>query len=705
MNNLIFIKKYQILAFVFLLFFFNTDAQLGSYGNAFVYESEEMVLHLDNHNFLNGGGGVIPGIIGTKRSFPSGYISYMSGTTWSNASSSAYVDGYVKWYGTGSFIFPIGDNNIFQPAGISSSSMSNPTVAAYYHTDPSIAVTSNLLGGNEPILPASGPFATTSLGIGVEQVSSKEYWDINGTVASTITLTWSSISDIATLTGNDLTKLSIVGWDGSRWQSIASAVDGLSLLTGFPSTLTEGSITTHSFLTPNLYEVYTLAVINPCTPDVTFPTFNVQYINCTDEVPTTTNLTELEFENIGNANGNIGDNPCGNIIISATNSNTLVSCNDTIFRTYTVLEYFDMNGNGNWDFATDSLLFLDSTVQKFVFRDTISPVFSNCPVDLVLNAGIGTCNAIGNWTVPIANDNCSSSLTVTGNFSSGSSFPVGDNDIVYIATDECGNKDTCTFKVTVNDIEPPQISIAGVVSSYCEGSVVNWTETISDNCGIFSIVSSHHTGSTFPIGTTTVIYTVTDIHGNIAVDSFDVIVTPLPLVNLSSLASEQTICIKNSVDLTVSNVSPNSIYNWYLNGVLVKTGESFNVSFNEKVQGEVVTVVEQNTLGCSSLPDTVIINTIICDIVIPEIFSPNGDGKNDLFVINGIESLFNTRLLIYNRWGSLVYENDDYKNNWNGISNSTLNVGDGELPEGTYYYILQLEDNEEIFKGYVYLKK
>lgn len=65
-------------------------------------------------------------------------------------------------------------------------------------------------------------------------------------------------------------------------------------------------------------------------------------------------------------------------------------------------------------------------------------------------------------------------------------------------------------------------------------------------------------------------------------------------------------------------------------------------------------------------------------IVIPNIFTPNDDGINDVFYIKSLQP--NTAMNIYNRWGSIVYSSTNYQNNWNGENNS----------EGVYYYIVQL---------------
>jgi len=93
------------------------------------------------------------------------------------------------------------------------------------------------------------------------------------------------------------------------------------------------------------------------------------------------------------------------------------------------------------------------------------------------------------------------------------------------------------------------------------------------------------------------------------------------------------------------------------------------------------------------------------DFFIPEGFSPNGDGTNDLFVIRGIANYPNNTFVIFNRWGNKVYEASHYQNTWDGKSMFGLRVGGDELPIGTYFYVLDLMDGSAIFKGTIYLNR
>lgn len=71
------------------------------------------------------------------------------------------------------------------------------------------------------------------------------------------------------------------------------------------------------------------------------------------------------------------------------------------------------------------------------------------------------------------------------------------------------------------------------------------------------------------------------------------------------------------------------------------------------------------------------------EVIVPNVFSPNGDSKNELFTITNLLSYSVKELTIYNRWGIVVYDNKNYSNDWDGKNTEGKN-----LTDGTYYYVL-----------------
>ena len=95
-------------------------------------------------------------------------------------------------------------------------------------------------------------------------------------------------------------------------------------------------------------------------------------------------------------------------------------------------------------------------------------------------------------------------------------------------------------------------------------------------------------------------------------------------------------------------------------------------------------------------------------IVIPDGFSPNGDTINDEFLIKNLRELYpNFQLQIYNRYGNILYKGNKNTQNWDGTSNQGREIGNGILPVGVYFYILELNDdtNTKPIQGSVYLSR
>jgi gliding motility-associated-like protein len=104
----------------------------------------------------------------------------------------------------------------------------------------------------------------------------------------------------------------------------------------------------------------------------------------------------------------------------------------------------------------------------------------------------------------------------------------------------------------------------------------------------------------------------------------------------------------------------------------------------------VYTVYGSNSYGCKdSQTVTVYVDEkIAIPVDAPRAFTPNGDGKNDVWIINNIDVYESCPVRIFNRRGQNVYEASQYNNDWDAIYNGT------ELPEGAYYYILTCGPSE-----------
>ena len=98
--------------------------------------------------------------------------------------------------------------------------------------------------------------------------------------------------------------------------------------------------------------------------------------------------------------------------------------------------------------------------------------------------------------------------------------------------------------------------------------------------------------------------------------------------------------------------------------------------------------------------DTAIAEVVVEEgVVVPVVFTPNNDGVNDVFWIPNA-GLAEYNLSIYNRWGELIFENTSSKAEWAGYTFGGLAV-----PDGTYFYILDLGNDTEPLRGSIEVKR
>ncbi|MEK6547703.1 MAG: gliding motility-associated C-terminal domain-containing protein, partial [Bacteroidota bacterium] len=96
-----------------------------------------------------------------------------------------------------------------------------------------------------------------------------------------------------------------------------------------------------------------------------------------------------------------------------------------------------------------------------------------------------------------------------------------------------------------------------------------------------------------------------------------------------------------------------------------------------------------------------------CPSFMPQGISPNGDGKNDNFIIPGILTDQPNTVTLFNRWGNIVYERNNYQNDWHGQTDRAFELlsSDGLVPDGTYYYIVDYKGNKSNVKSFIYVNR
>ena len=184
----------------------------------------------------------------------------------------------------------------------------------------------------------------------------------------------------------------------------------------------------------------------------------------------------------------------------------------------------------------------DSTNCSFtvtVNQQTSSPIVLTCSSNLTITAS--TPNGTNVYFTTSAYGGCNSPLTLSSSPTSGSTFPIGTTTVTTTASDNCGDSTNCSFTVTVNRQTSPPIVLTcssnlTITATTPNGTNVYFTTSAYGGCSSpLTLSSSPPSGSTFPIGTTTVTTTASDNCGDSTNCSFTVTVnrqTSPPIVDV-----------------------------------------------------------------------------------------------------------------------------------------------------------------------------
>lgn len=252
--------------------------------------------------------------------------------------------------------------------------------------------------------------------------------------------------------------------------------------------------------------------------------------------------------------------------------------------------------------------------------------------------------------------------------------------------------------VTVNDIELPVITCPSDLSVCSAEQIDLGIASATDNCDIYSI--TNNAPLVFEPGITTVIWTATDIHGNLSSCTQKVNFTPIA----ANAGDDDTIATGTSVSLNGAVFGGSGVfaYEWSPEEYLVNNNVLNPNTLALNTETVFTLTVVDLTLGCSDSDlVTISILPIRDSIEIFNLVTPNSDGINDIWFIRGINEYPANEITIFNRWGDIVrkfssYNNSD--NSWDGT-----NEKNEMLPFGVYYYIIKIK-NLGTYTGWVYLR-
>lgn len=174
-------------------------------------------------------------------------------------------------------------------------------------------------------------------------------------------------------------------------------------------------------------------------------------------------------------------------------------------------------------------------------------------------------------------------------------------------------------------------------------------------------------------------------------------------------AQRDSVIISVAGELKANVVSPDSVYTCLPQGQLVAEQPLYGTGMWEVTVGEAsiddpsnpttsITLINEGAVtvtwtvsnpGCpASIDVTTLVHFNVEFDKLPNVITPNSDGKNDSWIIGNINRVPNS-VRVYNRWGDLVFDETDYKNNWSG----------GGLSPGVYYYLVQVNGCPNEVKG------
>jgi len=282
--------------------------------------------------------------------------------------------------------------------------------------------------------------------------------------------------------------------------------------------------------------------------------------------------------------------------------------------------------------------------------------------------------ATGTWTVTATPGGATT--TGTGTTAIFTGLAAGTYTFTVTNSDGCTSAASSTSAIINAQPVTPTIDISGS-TPICEGQSAVITATGGGNY-LWNTGDVSATINETPSTSTTYSVTVTNAAGCSASDDIQIVVNPLPTVDLTSDPANNAY-VGQIVTFTASPAGYYQ-YDFYVDNTIVQSGPGNTYQTSALSNGQDVTVIVFDN-GCFSVADSTI-DFIIRPI--PNAFTPDGNGKNDVFA-PGVD------LTIFNRWNQILYEGYD---GWNGKYNDKM------VSPGTYFYIIRITDVDSETKEY-----
>jgi gliding motility-associated-like protein len=273
---------------------------------------------------------------------------------------------------------------------------------------------------------------------------------------------------------------------------------------------------------------------------------------------------------------------------------------------------------------------------------------------------------------------------------------------IFTVTNSSGCTSLESTQVVISTPNVPVLVITDP-SPVCSPSTVDITSSLISAGSTPGLTFSYWTDlqATIPYSTPTSATVGTYfIKGTTASGYFDIkpVVVTIGTLPVPNAGADQTLGYQFSTTLDAI-LSPNETGIWSL---LSGTGKFSNSSdpkssISDLSMGENLLLWSVKTAVCPEVYDTVKI--FVENLIIPTLITPNMDGRNDYFVINGLTTLGKTEVYIFDRRGVQVYKNLDYHNSWDGVD-----YNKNPLPDNTYFYVIKTANGKSL-SGYVVIRR
>ncbi len=654
-------------------------------------------------------------------------------------SISSNVNGFVSL--TGSFN---GSNIQFAPLAANSSSASEDFYVANFSN--CLAITGNSITGNQTICSVSTPTSLNgSLPLGgnntynylwQQSIDGITWLNAPGT-NSLINYSSPSSLTVTTYFKRNITSCSELSTSNQLTitvnanPTITAVASSSAICSGATATLTANGANTYTWTSGPASSIYTVNAAGVYT--VTGADIN----NCTNTQ--TVNLFVNSSPNITATGSSSVICPGGTATLTASGANTYTWTSGPASAIYTVntAGVYTVTGVGTNNCAgTQTVSLLPSSNPTVTAVSSSSVICSGATATLTASgattyswtsgpaSAVFTVNAGGVYTVTgVDINNCTNTQTVSLLLNSSPTLAViaSSSAICSGTTATLTASGANTYNWTNGPANTNYIVDAGGVYTVTGISLNNCTDTKTINLIVNSLPVIAINSGTICNGTSFTLFPTGAI--NYTYSSFSNVVAPSVTASYTVVGQDVNNCVNNGVATIVVDQPPTianagsdietSAPKVSLNGNIPSIGlgqwsllsgygefSSYNdpsgIFTNIKAGKNSLLWTIRNG-SCPETSDTLVINRK--EFIIPQLITPNNDGDNDVLYFNVIEYTNNVKIEIFDRWGALVYKNDDYKNDFDG---KKLN-GD-ELLDDTYFVILNIP-NENTYTSYLTIKR